>query len=129
MIWDKILEGVLGIADKFIPDPAQRDAFKLEVLRLEQDRELKPLLAQLAINEKEAQNPDRFVSGWRPSIGWVCSAGLAYTFLLQPLLSWAAGLYGHPAPPSLDMGDLLTLLGGMLGLGGLRTAEKIKGVA
>jgi predicted Na+-dependent transporter len=59
----------------------------------------------------------------------VCVLGLAYQFLVQPLLAWGSGVWAVPLPPNLDLGDLLTLLGGMLGLGSLRTAEKFKGVA
>ena len=87
------------------------------------------VVGQLDINKTEATNPSVFVSGWRPSVGWVCSAGLAYSFIGQPLLAWASSYYHIPSPPSLDMGTLFTVLGGMLGLGGLRTVEKVNGVA
>jgi len=93
--------------------------------------------AQTAINALEAQNKSLFVSGWRPAVGWVCVSGLFYTFLLKPLFPWGmAVIYNMagaapvvPALPEVPMGDLLVLLGGMLGLGGLRTYEKVMGVA
>jgi len=61
-------------------------------------------------------------------VGWTCVVGLLYTFLLRPLLAWASGMIDIPVPPMLDMGDLFTLLAGMLGLGGMRTFEKLNGV-
>lgn len=126
------------VIDRLWPDPVQRDAAKLELLRMQQNGELAQMAAetelakgQLAVNAEEAKSSSVFVSGWRPAVGWVCVVGLLYTFLLRPMLAWASGFAATPVPlpPPLDMGDLLTLLLGMLGLGGLRTAEKIKGVA
>jgi hypothetical protein len=97
---------------------------------MQQAGELAQITAQLKVNEVEAANPSVFVSGWRPFVGWVCTAALAIQFIISPTASWIAALLGHAvAFPSLDMGTLLTLLGGMLGLGGLRTVEKINGVA
>ena len=86
---------------------------------------------QLDVNRVEAASSSVFTSGWRPAIGWVCGAALAYTYLGYPLLLWAASVLS-PAmtPPQLgNDGMLYELLLGMLGLGGLRTFEKIKGVA
>lgn len=84
---------------------------------------------QIEVNKIEAaQGP--FRGGWRPAVGWVCVAGLAYTFLLRPLLPWVTAVAGQPnvpAMPALDMGDLMTILLGVLGLGGFRTYERIKG--
>jgi hypothetical protein len=84
---------------------------------------------QIEVNKAEATNPSIFVSGWRPYVGWVCGMGLAYSFLGQPLLEWGSINFQFIAPPKLDMGDLITILLGMLGLGGLRTYEKKMGVA
>jgi hypothetical protein len=124
------------IIDKIIPDAAERDKAKLALLEMQQNGELAKLAAetdlakgQLAINAEEAKSASVFVAGWRPGAGWVCVIGLAYTFLIQPILSWVSAVQGWPTPPPLDMGDLLTLLGGLLGLGGFRMAEKMKGVA
>jgi hypothetical protein len=70
-----------------------------------------------------------FVAGWRPFIGWVCGAGLATQFLVGPLFTWVAALLGKPVVfPVLDLSTLVTLLIGMLGLGGMRTLEKVNGV-
>ena len=131
-----IIEVGLAILDRLIPDPVQRQAAKVKLLELEQagrlaelDADLKLALGQLEVNKVEAASADRFVAGWRPAVGWVCVAGLGYQFLAQPLLAWSSGIGGWPVPPDLALGDLMTLLAGMLGLGTLRTAEKVKGVA
>lgn len=119
------------VLEKIIPDPQAKAAAQIKLLEITQSGELAKLAAetklaegQLEINKIEAGNANLFVSGWRPSIGWLCSLSLAYQFLIRPLLV----TFGHEAP-ALDMGDLLTILLGMLGLGGLRSFEKIKGVA
>jgi hypothetical protein len=86
---------------------------------------------QLQINQAEAGSSSVFVAGWRPFIGWVCGAALCYTFLAYPALIWASALWMPGVkPPALGMDDMLyELLFGMLGMGALRTFEKIKGVA
>jgi len=117
------------VIDRLWPDPVQAATAKLELLKLQQTGELAAIAGQLKINEVEAANPSVFVSGWRPFIGWVCGCGLVYAFIGQPLLSWASGIYHFVIPPTLDVSTLLTVLGGMLGLGGLRTVEKLNGVA
>ena len=76
------------------------------------------------INEIEAQHRTVFVAGWRPFIGWVCGVALAYNFVIRDLFVWA--LQPETVPPALQMEQLMTVLLGMLGLGGLRTYEKIK---
>jgi hypothetical protein len=135
MITDLITAG-LAILDKLIPDPVARQAAKVKLLELEQQGKLAELQAelqlatgQLEVNKIEAASTDRFVAGWRPAVGWVCVAGLTYQYLGQPLLTWLSGWGQIPAPPTLAMGDLMVLLTGMLGLGGLRSLEKVKGVA
>lgn len=125
------------VIDRIWPDPAQAAAAKLELLKMQQSGELAQLASetdlrkgQLAVNQVEAANANIFVSGWRPFIGWVCGSGLAFQFLVAPLLTWGAALFGKMvAVPTLDMGTLLTLLLGMLGLGGMRTMEKLQGKA
>ena len=78
---------------------------------------------QIDTNKVEAANPNVFVSGWRPYIGWICGTGLGYQFLVYPIL-----IAYVPKIQQLDMGTLLTLLGGLLGLGAMRTVEKLNGV-
>ena len=85
---------------------------------------------QLDINKAEATNPSVFVSGWRPFIGWVCGAGCAWNWIGLPVLKAGLALYGMSIALSpADLGEMMPLLLGMLGLGGLRTVEKIQGVA
>jgi len=79
---------------------------------------------QTKINEVEAQHRNVFVAGWRPFIGWVCGVALAYNFVIRDLLIWAVDT--AEVPPALQMEHLMTVLLGMLGLGGLRTFEKVK---
>lgn len=127
------ISAVLDIGSKVIdrmwPDPAQAAQAKLELFKLQQSGELSEITGQLEINKIEAGNPSLFVSGWRPFVGWVCGVGLVYSFIGQPILAWGSNYYHIALPPSLDTGTLLTTLGGLLGLGGLRTVEKINGVA
>lgn len=117
------------VIDRVWPDPAQAASAKLELFKLQQSGELQQIAGQLDINKVEAANPNLFVSGWRPFVGWVCGLGLVYSFIGQPLLAWGSVNWKFAIPPTLDLGTLLTILGGMLGLGGLRTVEKINGVA
>ena len=127
--------------EKLFPDPAQRAAAALNLERLHQEgdlaglnAEVSLLLGQIDINKIEAASDSFFKSGWRPAVGWTCVLGLFYSFFLRPILVWVILLYHGDAageavvPPSLNIGDLLTLLFGLLGLGGLRTFEKFKGV-
>lgn len=85
--------------------------------------------AQVEVNKAEAANPNWFVAGWRPFIGWVCGAGLTYQFIGLPLISWASSFAHVPAPPPIDTATLIQLLVALLGLGGYRTFEKVQGVA
>jgi hypothetical protein len=119
------------LIDKLFPDPAQRDSAKLQLFQLQQSGELAVLAHEVAlaktqtdINQEEAKSTIWFVAGWRPYIGWICGTGLAYQFLVYPIL-----IAFQPKIVSLDMGTLITLLAGMLGLGTLRTYEKSKGVS
>jgi hypothetical protein len=118
------------VLDRVFPDPAQAASAKLELMKLQQSGELAQIAGQMDINKVEAANPSVFVSGWRPGIGWVCGAGFAVQFVVGPLAEWGSALYGHPVKfPQMDTGTMMPLLLGMLGLGGMRTAEKIQGVA
>lgn len=136
-VWELIAAPVLKIIDKVIPDPAAKAAAQLELVRLQQTGELAELkadldlsLAQISVNNTEAQSPSLFVSGWRPFVGWMCATGLGFQVLLAPLLEWGSDLLGHATVfPMLDTSLLWTMLAGMLGIGGMRTFEKLQGVA
>jgi hypothetical protein len=124
------------LIDRLIPDPAQKAQAALDLLKLQQTGELAQLTAdtdlargQLAVNQAEATNANWFVSGWRPAVGWVCVLGLFYSFVLRPIAAPLITKYVGAPLEALDMGTLGTLLFGMLGLGGMRTVEKINGVA
>ena len=136
-IWDIIAGPILKIIDKVVPDPAAKAQATYQLMQLQQAGEFKDMEVQLAmvtaqtdVNKVEAANASLFVSGWRPFVGWVCGVGLSVQFLVGPLFTWIATLVGHPTPfPPIDTSTLITMLGGLLGLGGLRTVEKIQGVA
>jgi Holin of 3TMs, for gene-transfer release len=119
-----------ALINKIFPDPAQAADAKLKLLELQQSGELATMTAQTDINKVEAANASLFVSGWRPAIGWVCALALAYQYLFKPLVSTIFPLFiaGFPQLPGLD-DNLWQLMMGMLGMGGLRTFEKINGVA
>jgi len=118
-----------NLINRLFPDPAQKAAAEFELLKLTQDGELQKILKQLEINAKEAESPNLFVAGWRPYIGWICGTGLLYATILHNLLEWLSETQGWAAPPAVDTDTLLYVLGALLGIGGLRTVEKIKGVA
>jgi len=129
-----VIKGVIG---KIWPDPALQAEANLKLATLVQTGELAELAAQtdlakaqIGVNAVEAASASLFVAGWRPFIGWTCGAAMAYKFILAPLLMFGAAYAGHAVSlPVLDFGEMSTVLLGMLGLGGLRTVEKIKGVA
>lgn len=123
--------GLIGtVIDRVIPDKVAAAKAKLELAKLELDADLKQSIGQLEINAKEGDHPSVFVAGWRPFIGWVCGIAFAYHFLLVPLILFIAALSGSTVTlPEFSMEALLTVLLGMLGLGGLRTYEKYKGIA
>jgi len=116
------------ILDRFVPDPAAKQAAEMELVRMAAEGELKQVIAQLEINAREAANPSVWVAGWRPAFGWCGAAGFVYATILQPLLAWVAAVKGWPDPPSLNLDLLWVVITGLLGLGSLRTVEKMKGV-
>lgn len=117
------------LLDRFIPDPAQKAAAEMELVRMAADGDLKKVIGQLEINAKEAAHPSIFVAGGRPFIMWICGVGFAYAAIFQPLLTWLSAIKGWPVPPDVNAEVLMYVLGGVLGLGSFRTFEKTKGVA
>jgi hypothetical protein len=135
-----IIEGVGKIAGDLVTTDKERITLELEGRKL--DLEEKRIdqttdLAQVEVNKIEAASSSLFVAGWRPAVGWVGVLGLVYQFLGYPLMQWGWA-FGqgvdlipkelHP-PPDLDVEQLMTLLAGLLGFGGMRSFEKHKGVA
>ena len=90
---------------------------------IDPEKALKLIEIQNEVNKIEAQHRSIFVAGWRPFIGWVCGVALLYNFILRDIIAWISP---NIMPPALQMEHLLTVLTGMLGLGGLRTYEKLK---
>ena len=121
------------VLDKVLPDAQASANAKVELMRIAQAGELAQLnadtslaLGQIETNKAEAQS-GRAAALWRPGAGWVCVAGMGYTFLAQPLLAWLSAIQGWPVPPIINTDTLLFLVTGMLGLGGYRSIERIKG--
>lgn len=124
------------LIERLVPDKAKRAEAEIELQKLliENRKEIIDATTasdagQVSVNVEEAKSDNLFKSGWRPSVGWVCTAGLAYQFLLRPIGTWFSVAYGAGEFPALELGDLLTLLFGLLGLGTLRTIDKKNGVA
>lgn len=117
------------LIERFLPDPEKKAAAEMELIRMAADGELKQVIAQLEINAREAMHPSIFVAGWRPFFGWAGGFGFVYAVVGQPLLAWWAAAKGLPVPPTLNMDLLWVVITGMLGIGGLRTFEKSRGVA
>lgn len=106
-----------------IPDPGAREKALQSILGMLQEADQR----QVSVNRQEAQHTSLFVAGWRPAIGWTCAAALAFEFLLSPLGQWIGFMVGHPIPRPPTLSEhLWELLMGMLGLGALRSLEKIK---
>jgi hypothetical protein len=123
---DKLIEPVSKILDKFVADKDLKAKLQHEL-----NTELhKANMAQLEVNKVEAAHKNMFVAGWRPFVGWCCASALAYHFILQPILVFVLSISGYQvALPEFDMSSLLSVLLGMLGLGGMRTIEKVQKVS
>jgi len=127
LIAEGISSLVMGLIHKFLPDTEQEKkdalaaALQSELIQSNID------VAQIQTNSEEAKSDNMFVSGWRPFIGWVCGLAFAWQYLGQPILTYVAASTGHTVPvlPHLDTAEMIPVLMGMLGLGGLRTYEKL----
>lgn len=126
-----IFDAIKPVVDKvlsFIPDPQEREKQQEFLVTALKDWDSQ----QTAIDAAEAANSNLFVSGWRPALGWTCALAFAYKFVLQPFLVFgmvAAGShFDYKMLPTLDWSEMSTVMFGMLGLGGMRTLEKIKKV-
>ena len=121
---------VTGILDKVIPDSDMKAKLAHEIATMSDNHAQQALLAQLEINKAEAASGSLFKGGWRPFVGWICGFALLYHFILCPFIIFIVALSGAEMPPlpEFDMGSLMTVLLGMLGIGGLRTYEKKSGL-
>lgn len=135
---------ILGnVIDKVLPNTAEREKVKMEIqLKMaEHELEFAKLLSandqgQIEINKEEAKSNNLFVSGWRPFVGWTCAIGVAWAFVLKPVADWGVSFFSRFYPqlvgfttPVTNTGELMSLLLGLLGMGGFRMMEKKWGVA
>ena len=125
-----LIEPATKLLDKVIEDKDQKAKLAHELATMADKLAHEQNLAQMAINKEEASSGSFFKGGWRPCIGWICGIAFGYHFVLQPVIIFIVAMIGMDIPelPSFDMGTLLTVLGGMLGIGGLRSYEKSKGL-
>jgi hypothetical protein len=121
---------VTGLLDKFVEDKDQKAALAHDLATMAERHAQELATAQIEVNKAEASSGSLFKGGWRPFIGWVCGGAFAYHFVLQPVIVFAVLTAGVDLPPlpEFDMASLMTVMMGMLGLGGLRTYEKQKGI-
>jgi len=132
-----MLSGLFNIGksliDRFFPDPSLRAAAQLELLKMQESGDLQRLAMetdlsklQIQTNLEEAKSTNWFVAGWRPFIGWVCGAGLAYVAVIEPVARFIAQVWFNYTGgfPAIDTGITMQVLLGMLGLGAMRTYEK-----
>ena len=128
-----VIDSVGKIAGDLITTDKERLELELRAKELDQAIDI----AQIGVNQVEAQHSSIFVAGWRPAIGWIGAAAMAYQFLLYPMMLWGwtylQGMGWIPAgltpPPVLDADQLWVILSGILGIAGMRSFEKTKGVA
>ena len=129
-----LLNSLIGpatqILDKFVEDKDQKAKLAHELATMADRLAHEQQLAQIAINKEEAASGSLFKGGWRPFVGWVCGVAFCYHFILQPVIIFIVSIIGVNVPdlPEFQMNTLLTVLGGLLGIGGLRTYEKQKGL-
>lgn len=123
---------VTGILDKFVEDKDAKNAMAHEIATMAEKAAHEAAMAQAQANTEQAKHPSLFVAGARPAIMWICAAAMGYHFILQPFLVFGLLVAGIVLPtelPELDMSQLMPVLLGILGLGGMRSYEKVKGIA
>lgn len=118
-----------AVLNRVWPDANEAEKAKMAVFLAQLDAEAKAQQAQIAVNQAEAGNTNTFVSGWRPAVGWICVLALGYQYVVYPILLWLLLFWPTLVAPKPVLSDVLyELLFGMLGLAGMRSWEKIKGV-
>jgi hypothetical protein len=127
---DAVATLVSTVVDKIFPDANIEAQSKADALKASLTQELQYTIGQMEINKVEASSTSLFVSGWRPAVGWTGAMGYAYEFLIRPIANGLAVATGLPPVfPGIETEALTSLLFGLLGLGTLRTVERVKGVA
>ena len=126
----QLLPILATVVDKTVPDKVQKSVAMLELEKALIDNADKINLETIKTNQIEAGHKSIWVAGWRPAIGWSCSLGIAWLFIGHPVATWVAQMLGYTGMvmPTIDTEILLELTLAMLGMAGLRTFEKIKGV-
>ncbi len=127
---DRLIGPVTHLLDKFVEDADTKAKLAHDIATMSERHAHNLAMAQIEVNKAEAASGSLFKGGWRPFIGWTCGIAFFYHFVGQPVTVFALSMSGMEIPtlPEFDMGTLLTVLGGMLGIGGLRTYEKQKGL-
>lgn len=124
------LDTLNTVINKIFPNKADADAAKARLVELQINGDLQLALGQQATNTAEAGSSSVFVAGWRPFIGWVCGMGCAWNWIGLPIAKLACALMGQVIVLQMaDLSEMMPLLLGMLGIGGMRTFEKVRGVA
>jgi len=125
-----LLPSIMDVAGRFLPEDKEKRAAAEREIEAKLTESLANIdLANLKINEADAKSGNWFQSGWRPFIGWSCGFALAYTYVMQPILTFGLAQAGYLIDlPAVNLGEMMPVLMGMLGLGGLRTFEKVKGI-
>lgn len=128
-----LIDGVKDLVSEVVVDKDKRDQVNLELKKLEDQAQARldaQVAGQIEINKVEAASGSVFVAGWRPAIGWVGALALLWAFVLGPAVQWLGQMFGHPiAIPDPNFSELMPLIFAILGIGGMRTFEKVKGVS
>lgn len=127
---DKLILPISNLLDKVVPDADERYRLANEISTLATRQAHEIAKAQIEVNKTESQSGSIFIGGWRPATGWVCVLGFGINFLVIPLTNLYLSVTANPLlVPTLDVSQMMPVLLGMLGLGGMRTVEKTKNVA
>jgi hypothetical protein len=140
MPWDSVLDLIKTAIDKTWPDKTEAEKAKAALHEAqmqgafkEMEQQWENAEAQIELNKQTSTSTNVFIAGWRPFVGWVCGSAFAWTYVCQPIVVMIFGLAGHPIDSNglakLDFTQIQPILYGMLGLGALRTYEKVRGVA
>jgi hypothetical protein len=127
---ESLIGPVAALLDKFIEDKDQKNALAQQLATMSERHAQELAKAQIEVNKVEASSSSLFVSGWRPAVGWVCVLGMAGNFIIIPLANFVLALSdSNITIPLVDTATMMPVLMGMLGLGAMRSAEKIKKVS
>ena len=126
-----VLPAVTDVIGRFLPEDKEKRAKAERDIEKQLTNSLAKIdLAQLDINKTEAGHRSVFVAGWRPFIGWSCGIALCYSYVVQPILVFILAQTGYLVElPRMDLGEMMPVLMGMLGLSGMRSFEKFKGLS